>query len=63
MSSIFNRLYNLKNGSVCALYPAEAMALTAFFCNINIVFESAPQDNIWIMYVCTCMCKHFIETI
>ena len=28
----------------CALYPVEAMALTAFFCSINIVFESAPQD-------------------
>ena len=39
-------LYNLKSGSVCALYPTEAMALTAYFRSLNSVFESAPQDNI-----------------
>ena len=33
---MFNSLYNLKNGSIFVLYPAEAMALTAFFCSMNI---------------------------
>ena len=45
MSSIFNRLHNLKNGSVCALYPAEAMALT----RVGVKYSTCT----WYLYLST----------
>ena len=30
-------LYNLNNGLLCALYPAELIALIALFCSMNIM--------------------------